>query len=228
MSDFFQVYREHLPEWWPRLLDAARVTAEISTFGFLLALVLAAVLVVMNRSRLAGLRVASNAVVEFLRAVPLLALLLALYFGLPSFGLTLSGYWAGVLGLGLQGAAYVAEVFRSGLDAVHRGQREAGLAAGMSPFQVFTAVVLPQALRVMLPPLVNCYVSLLKDSSLCALIATDELMLAARAMSSEYFLPLHIFVLVGLIYFAIAFPLSMLSRLLGQRLSRGRRALGTT
>ena len=71
-------------------------------------------------------------------------------------------------------------------------------------------------------------VSLLKDSSLCALIATDELMLAAKAMSSEYFLPLHIFVLVGLIYFAIAFPLSMLSRLLGQKLSRGRRALGTT
>jgi len=228
MNDFLQVYREHWPEWWPRLMDAARVTAEISTLGFALALVLAGGLVAMNRSRFAPLKVAASAVVEFLRAVPLLALLLALYFGLPAIGLTLSGYWAGVLGLGLQGAAYVAEVFRSGLDAVHRGQREAGLAAGVSPFQVFTAVVLPQALRVMLPPLVNCYVSLLKDSSLCALIATDELMLAARAMSSEYFLPLHIFVLVGLIYFAIAFPLSMISRLLGRRLSRGRRALGTT
>jgi len=228
MSDFFNVYREHLPEWWPRLMDAARVTAEISSLGFVLALVLAAGLVAMHRSRFAALQVAARTVVEFLRAVPLLALLLALYFGLPAVGLTLSGYWAGVLGLGLQGAAYVAEVFRSGLDSIHRGQREAGLAAGMSPFQVFTAVVLPQALRVMLPPLVNCYVSLLKDSSLCALIATDELMLAARAMSSEYFLPLHIFVLVGLIYFAIAFPLSMFSRLLGRRLSRGRRALGTT
>jgi len=228
MMDFLQVYREHLPEWWPRLREAAFVTAEISTLGFLLALVLATGLVAMHRSGRAPLKSAAVAVVEFLRAVPLLALLLALYFGLPSFGITLSGYWAGVLGLGLQGAAYVAEVFRSGLDAVHRGQREAALAAGMSPFQVFTAVVLPQALRVMLPPLVNCYVSLLKDSSLCALIATDELMLAARAMSSEYFLPLHIFVLVGLIYFAIAFPLSMFSRLLGRRLSRGRRALGTT
>lgn len=228
MMDFLQVYREHLPEWWPRLREAALVTAEISTLGFLLALVLATGLVAMHRSGRAPLRSAAAAAVEFLRAVPLLALLLALYFGLPSFGITLSGYWAGVLGLGLQGAAYVAEVFRSGLDAVHRGQREAALAAGMSPFQVFTAVVLPQALRVMLPPLVNCYVSLLKDSSLCALIATDELMLAARAMSSEYFLPLHIFMLVGLIYFAIAFPLSMFSRLLGRRLSRGRRALGTT
>ncbi len=89
-------------------------------------------------------------------------------------------------------------------------------------------MVFPQALRVMLPPLVNCYVALLKDSSLCALIATDELMLSARAMASEYFLPLHIFVLVGLFYFAIAFPLSMLSRVLARRLASGRRTLGNT
>ncbi|MET0351037.1 MAG: amino acid ABC transporter permease [Rhizobacter sp.] len=228
MNEFFQAYPTYWPEWGPRLASAARVTAEISFFGFLLALVLAAGLVAMNRSRLPALRMASGAVVEFLRAVPLLALLLALYFGLPAVGLTLSGYWAGILGLGLQGAAYVAEVFRGGLDSVHKGQREAALASGMTPFQTFTAVVLPQALRVMLPPLVNCYVSLLKDSSLCALIATDELMLAARQISSEYFLPLHIFLLVGLIYFAIAFPLSMFSRLLGRKLSRGRRALGST
>jgi ABC-type amino acid transport system permease subunit len=80
----------------------------------------------------------------------------------------------------------------------------------------------------MLPPLLNTYVALLKDSSLCALIATDELMLTARAMSSEFFLPLHIFLLVGVFYFAIAFPLSMVSRALEKRLSRGRRVMGAT
>jgi len=133
-----------------------------------------------------------------------------------------------VLGLGLHGAAYVAEILRGGLQSIHKGQREAGLAVGLSPQQVFVRVVFPQALRTMLPPLVNTYVALLKDSSLCALIATDELMLAARAMSSEYFLPLHIFLLVGLFYFAIAFPLSMLSRVLERRLARGRRVMGAT
>jgi His/Glu/Gln/Arg/opine family amino acid ABC transporter permease subunit len=204
------------------------VTAELSTIGFVLAIVLGALLVAMVRSRVRALRLAAGAFVQFMRAIPLLALLLALYFGLPSFGLTLSGYWAGIVGLGLQGSAYIAEVLRGGLDSVHRGQRESALAAGLTPRQVFTAIVLPQALRLMLPPLVNCYVSLLKDSSLCALIATNELMLAAKAMSSEYFLPLHIFVLVGLFYFVIAFPLSMLSRLLARKLSRGRRSLGTT
>jgi ABC-type amino acid transport system permease subunit len=96
----------------------------------------------------------------------------------------------------------------------------------MTPRQVFVNVSAPQALRVMMPPLLNAYVSLLKDSSLCALIATDELMLTARAISSESFLPLHIFLLVGLFYFAIAFPLSLLSRWLEARLARGRRVMG--
>lgn len=227
MSAFLEVYGSYLPEWWPRLVAAAKVTAELSLTGFLLALLLGAGLAAMAGSRQPLLVRPAQAFVQFMRAIPLLALFLALYFGLPSFGVTLSGYWAGVAGLGLQGAAYVAEVLRGGLGSVHRGQREAALAVGLSPVKVFAFVVLPQATRVMLPPLLNCYVSLLKDSSLCSLIATDELMLAARAMASEYFLPLHIFVLVGLFYFVIAFPLSMLSRLLARRLSRGRRALGT-
>ncbi len=227
MNTFLATYTEYAHEWLPRLAEAAWVTAELSLAGFALALALGAALVAAMRSRSRVLRTAAVAFVQLMRAVPLLALLLALYFGLPAFGLTLPGFWAGVLGLGLQGAAYVAEVLRGGLDAVHKGQREAGLASGLNPLQVFAHVVLPQALRVMLPPLLNTYVSLLKDSSLCALIATDELMLAARAMASEYFLPLHIFLLVGLFYFAIAFPLSMLSRALERRLARGRRAMGS-
>ena len=227
MIAFFATYGDYAAEWLPRLVLAARVTATLSLLGFALALVLGAALVAAQRTHVAALRRAAAAFVQFVRAVPLLALLLALYFGLPSFGVTLPGYWVGVLGLGIQGAAYVAEVLRGGLDAVHRGQREAALAAGLTPLAAFRFVVLPQAMRVMLPPLLNAYVSLLKDSSLCALIATDELMLTARAMASEYFLPLHVFVLVGLFYFAIAFPLSMCARLLARRLGRGRRTLGT-
>ena len=180
----------------------------------------------MLRSGVTVLRHGANGFIQLLRAVPLLALLLAIYFALPAAGVTLSGYWAGAIGLGVHGAAYVAEVLRGGLKSVHGGQREAGLAAGLTPRQVFLNVTLPQALRVMLPPLLNSYVALLKDSSLCALIATNELMLTAKAMSSEYFLPLHIFILVGLLYFAIAFPLSMLSRWLERRLAHGRRTVG--
>ncbi|MCB4364252.1 amino acid ABC transporter permease [Hydrogenophaga taeniospiralis] len=226
MTAFFLTYLEYLPDWGPRLVDGAIVTASLSLVGFALALCLGALLVAMQRSGSGLLAVLANAYVQFVRTVPLLALLLALYFALPSLGVTLSGYWAGALGLGLHGSAYVAEILRGGLTAIHRGQREAALAVGLSPWKVFAHVVFPQALRIMLPPLLNTYVALLKDSSLCALIATDELMLAARAISSESFLPLHIFLLVGLFYFGIAFPLSMLSRLLERRLNRGRRVLG--
>jgi ABC-type amino acid transport system permease subunit len=178
------------------------------------------------RSPYAFIRRPVKSFVQVMRAVPLLALLLAIYFGLPPIGITLDGFWAGVLGLGLNGSAYIAEIVRGGLSALHRGQREAALAVGMTPFKTMLHILIPQAARIMLPPLLNTYVSLLKDSSLCALIATNELMLAARAISSESFLPMHIFLLVGLFYFLVAFPLSMLARLLENRLARGRRVVG--
>ncbi|MGS7252122.1 amino acid ABC transporter permease [Pseudomonas anuradhapurensis] len=225
MIGFFQQYPEYWSDWSARLLLGARITAELSLIGFALAIVLGALLVWALRSPNGILKRLAALFIQSMRAVPLLALLLALYFALPSLGLTLSGYWAGAIGLGLQGAAYVAEILRGGLDALHRGQREAAIAIGLTPLKAFTAVILPQVFRVILPPLLNAYVSILKDSSLCALIATDELMLAARAIASETFLPMHVFLLVGLFYFVIAFPLSMLSRVLEKHVSRGRKTV---
>ncbi|MCW8278201.1 MULTISPECIES: amino acid ABC transporter permease [unclassified Pseudomonas] len=225
MISFFQQYPEYWSDWIARLLLGARISAELSLMGFALAAILGALLAWAMRSPSVLLKRSAAYFIQSMRAVPLLALLLALYFALPSLGLTLSGYWAGVIGLGLQGAAYVAEILRGSLDSLHRGQREAAIAIGLTPLKAFTSVILPQAIRGMLPPLLNAYVSILKDSSLCALIATDELMLAARAIASETFLPMHVFLLVGLFYFVIAFPLSMLSRVLEKHFSRGRKTL---
>lgn len=228
MTEFFSVFQQYGPEWIPRLLEAAKMTAKLSVAGFALALLGGSLLVAMQRSGWRPMSAMARIFIQFMRTLPLLALLLTLYFALPPLGLTLSAFSAGVLGLGLHGSAYVAEILRGGLQSVHHGQREAGLAVGLLPHQVFVQVVFPQAMRVMLPALVNTFVALLKDSSLCALIATDELMLAARAMSSEYFLPLHIFLLVGMFYFSIAFPLSMFARWLEKRMTRGRRVMGAT
>jgi His/Glu/Gln/Arg/opine family amino acid ABC transporter permease subunit len=225
MIDFFSQYPEYWSDWLGRLLQGAKVSAELSLTGFFIAAVLGSLLVWAMKSPFVALGHLAKYFIQTMRAVPLLALLLALYFALPNLHMTLSGYWAGAIGLGLQGSAYVAEILRGGIDSLHRGQREAAIATGLTPLQAFTAVILPQAFRSMLPPLLNAYVSILKDSSLCALIATDELMLAARAIASETFLPMHIFLLVGLFYFVIAFPLSMLSRVLEKRFSRGRRSI---
>lgn len=219
-------FEDYLNDWLPRFGEAALVTAQLSLLGFALALLMGAVLAAALDSRHALLRLPAQAYVQFIRTVPLLALLLLIYFGLPPLGLSFSSFSAGALGLGLHGAAYVAVIARSALQSLHRGQREAALAAGLTPWTAFVHVLLPQAMRVMLPPLLNAYVALLKDSSLCALIACDELMLAARAMASEYFLPMQIFLLAGLFYFSVAFPLSLLSRWLERRLNTGRRGLG--
>lgn len=226
MLDFFLQYRDYLDDWIPRLIAGVRVTAALSVLGFLLALVLGAALAVAAMNRRSWLRQPAMGFIQVMRAIPLLALLLTLYFGLPPLGITLSGFWAGVLGLGLGGSAYVAEIVRSSLGALHRGQREAALACGMTPRAAMLHVLLPQATRGMLPPLMITFVSLLKDSSLCALIATDELMLAAKAIASESFLPLQIFILVGLFYFIVAWPLSMLARWLEKRMSRDLRRVG--
>ena len=102
-------------------------------------------------------------------------------------------------------------------------QREAALAVGMSPVQTFRFIVLPQALRVVTPPMLLTLISLLKDTSICALIAVNELMLTSKVIMSESFLPSHVFVVVGAIYFAIAWPMSLFVRWLEPKLNRGRR-----
>src|SRR5207253_11117206 len=116
MISFFQQYPEYCSDWIARLLLGARISAELSLMGFALAAILGALLAWAMRSPSVILKRSAAFFIQSMRAVPLLALLLALYFALPSLGLTLSGYWAGAIGLGLQGAAYVAEILRGGLD----------------------------------------------------------------------------------------------------------------
>lgn len=228
LAGFFSAFATHWPDWGPRLAAGAVVTTELSLLGFVLALLGGCLLATALGSAHAGLRGPALGLVQALRSVPLLALLLLLYFGLPPLGVTMSSFVTGVLGLGLYGAASIAVIVQGGLASVPRGQREAALAAGLTPAAALRHVVLPQALRVMTAPLLNAYVALLKDSSLCALIASNELLLAARAMSSESFLPMQVFLLAGLFYFVIAFPLSLLARWLDRRLGTGRRGVGST
>jgi polar amino acid transport system permease protein len=161
--------------------------------------------------------------VEIVRALPILAILYLIYFGLPGVGILLSPFAAGTIGLGIVYSTYLAEVLRAGIDSLHRGQREAALAVGMTPIMLFRYIILPQAVRIVLPPLLIALISLLKDSSICALIAVNELTLSGRVIMSQSFLPLQVFVLIGAIYFSIAWPMSLFVRWLERRLNRGRR-----
>lgn len=225
MSAFLAPYGDYGGDWLASLLPAAGMTTAMTVAAFLLAALLGGLVAALRLSASPMLRRLALSYVEIVRGIPVLTILFLIYFGLPNAGITLDAFTAGTIGLAISSSAYLSEVLRTGLDALHKGQREAALAIGMRPGQMYRSIILPQVLRVTLPAILSTLIVLLKDSSLCALITVNELMLTGRALSTEYFLPLNIFVLIGAIYFAIAWPLSLLSRHFERRLLRGRRTV---
>ena len=126
--------------------------------------------------------------------------------------LSLDSFTAAAIGLGLQGGAVLSEIFRAGIDAVDRGQREAGISLGLTPGQTMLDVVAPQAIRVVLPPVGNYAIGLLKDTSIASIIAAPDLMLRAKDLASSSFMPMHLYVLAAILYFAMSWPLARLLR----------------
>jgi ABC-type amino acid transport system permease subunit len=160
------------------------------------------------------------------RGTPALVILFLIYFGLPNVfpWINFSSLSAAVLGLGLQGGAILAEIFRSGVEAIDKGQREASLTLGMTPRQTMVDVIAPQAWRIALPPVGNYVVGLLKDTSIASIIAAPELMLRAKDLASMSFMPMQLYVLAGVIYFLMSFPLALAIRRLERRITTVRRA----
>lgn len=210
-----------LAESMPQLLRAALDTLQMTGLAFLLAALLGLPLALARMTPGLPGRLALG-YIEVMRGVPQLAILFLIYFGLVPLGVALHAFTAAVIGLGLSGSAYLAEVYRAGLDSVDPGQREAAQMIGMTRAQVLRRVVLPQAWPAVLPPMGNYLVALLKDTSIASIISAPELMLRARDLSSEYFLPMHYYLLAGLMYLVMAWPLMQGVRVLERRLSRGR------
>lgn len=223
LAGFFETYGDFWESWWPQILPAVGVTIRLTLASFGLALLVGVFIALAKLSHNRFLRAFATAYVEVARGVPALAVLFLLYFGLVPFGVVLDSFSAGVIGLGMSAGGYFAEVFRAGILAVHKGQREAAAAVGMTPYASFRWVIMPQAIRVILPPSVTLMVNLLKDTSLCSLIAAPELMLRSKDLAMMSFLPMHLFLLAAAIYFMLACPISLLGRFLERRMRRGYR-----
>jgi polar amino acid transport system permease protein len=223
MSEFLHVYIDNWPDWGPQIYAAVGVTIKLTVASFTLAAVIGMALALGKLSTLRPLRMFCAAYIEVARGIPVLAILFLLYFGLVPLGIVLDAFTASVIGLGMGAAGYIAEVFRAGIQAIHKGQREAALAVGMTPAMTFRHIILPQAFRIILPPLLNMLIILLKDTSICSLISTDELMLRAKDLAMMSFLPMHLFLLAAAIYFALAWPLSLVTRRVEKIMQRGRR-----
>lgn len=155
--------------------------------------------------------------IEIIRGTPLLVQLFFIYYGLPQAGIILNGFVAGVLGLTLNYGAYLAELFRSGIQSIESGQYEAGRSLGISPLQRLKVIILPQAVRNIFPALRNYGLVLIKDTSLVAIISVEELMRSGQMLASSTFQSLLVYSLVGVIYFLISSVISYAFRR-GERL----------
>lgn len=196
-------------------------TVAISVVAMGLALVLGLVAAVGRLSRNRPLRFVSGLYVEVIRGTPLLVQLFIVYYGLPSYGIRLEPFTAGFLTLGIHYGAYLSEVYRAGIVSIDRGQWEAAASIGMTRPTVMREIILPQAIRVILPPIGNYFISMLKDSALTATITVTELLRAGQLRVAITFRAMDIYLLVAAIYLALSYPLSLLIRWLEKRSSRG-------
>jgi polar amino acid transport system substrate-binding protein len=159
-----------------------------------------------------------GAYVELIRGTPLLLQLFVIYYVLPSAGIYMPAFWAGVLGLALNYSAYEAENYRAGLLAIPRGQMEAALALGMSVPTALRRVIVPQAVRIVIPPVTNDFISLFKDTSVCSVIAITELTGQYQHLSVDNpGMVLELAMMTAVLYLLMSYPLSLVARRLERR-----------
>lgn len=202
MYDFLFVL---IPKYFPFLLKGAVVTLQLSVLSMALGILIGLAVALGRLTHRPWLDWPMRCYVEIWRGVPLVVQLLVIYFTLPQIGLTLSGFWAGVLGLSLNLGAYLSEVFRAAILSLDKGQREAGLSIGMSRNKIYLRVILPQALKIAIPTVGGYFISLLKDSSLVSFIAVNELLRHGSIVIANTFLSMQVYLMVAIIYFVLSF-----------------------
>jgi len=199
----------------PVLLEGFRITLLATVLGFALAAVLGLAVAIMRRSLPKVLAKVLSAVVEFIRLTPLVVQLLFVYYLLPQF----SALQIGIAVLGIHYATYMAEVYRAGIEAVPVGQWEAARALSLPPARTWRAVILPQAVRRVVPALGNYAVSMFKDTPYLFTISVVEMVTAAQQFGARNFQYLEPLTMAGLIFLAASYPTSVLIRRLERRLA---------
>ena len=207
----------------PLLRRAALLTLGVSVAAMLVAVLAGLLLAISRVFGFTPIRWFATAYIELMRGTPLLIQLLFIFYGLPSIGIRLSPFAAGVLGLGLNYAASEAENYRAGLLAVPVGQWDAAQALGLTKSQSLRLVIIPQAIRFVLPPLTNDFISLLKDSSLVSALTMVELTGAYHRIATETFDYFGAGLLVAFLYLLLGLPFVRLARYTESRLGKGRR-----
>jgi polar amino acid transport system permease protein len=198
-------------------LRAAWLTLQVTLLAFALSMALGLLTALAGTSRVAVLRWLASVYIEAIRNTPVLLQIFIVFFGLPTLGVTLDAFTAGVIALGVNVGAYLAEVFRAGIQSVPRGQLEAASILGMERSQIFIDVVLPQAARAVYPAIVNNLIQLLLGTSLLSAIALPELSGTATVINSRTLLYVQTFTITLIIYLILSNALSWLAAQIGAR-----------
>lgn len=198
-------------------IDGALKTLEISIISILLAIPIGIIFGLGRISKNKIIYFISSTYVEIIRGVPLLVLLIWIFYVLGQF-IRLGSYWGSIVGLSIFAGAFIAEIVRAGIQSVPKGQMEAARSLGMSHRKAMTHIILPQGFRRILPPLASQFIMLIKDSSLVSIIAATDLTLNAKNLVATSFRSIEVWTFVALIYFIMTFSLSLILRYFEKRL----------
>jgi polar amino acid transport system permease protein len=208
---------EYSLEILPDLIKALRITVFAALVGMTLAMIFGLLLALGRRSKFKVLSLPIGGFIEFVRTTPLLVQLYFLFYVLPHYGILLSPFEAGFIGLGLHYSTYLSEVYRAGIEAIPRDQWEAAIALNFSWRKTWTRIILPQALPPMLPVFGNYFIAMFKETPLLAAITVIELLETAKTFGDITFKYLEPFTMVGLLFLALSYPSALLIRRLEAR-----------
>jgi His/Glu/Gln/Arg/opine family amino acid ABC transporter permease subunit len=202
---------------FPLFLAGIWLTAQLAVISLALGLPIGLLLALARVQSLKILRAPAAVYVEVMRGTPLLVQILFIYFVLPYFGISIPAKISGIIALTLNCAAYIAEIFRAGIQSIDAGQMEAARSLGMTYGQAMKRIILPQTFRRVVPPLTNEAIALLKDSSLVSIIGLTELARTGQELSSRYAAPLTVWPMVAIFYLLLTFPLTRVAEYLERR-----------
>lgn len=196
------------------LLFAARWTVLLSLVAFVGGATVGVLILILRISKRPSLRGFAKGYIALFQGTPLLMQLFLMFFGLPMLGFRIEAWTAASLGLTFFASAYLAEIWRSGVDAMPQGQWDAGASLGLSPVQELRLVILPQAFKITRAPMVGFLVQLIKSTALTSIIGFPELLRTANAINNATFEPFRVYGFVALIFFALCYPLTRYARYL--------------
>lgn len=206
------------------LLEGVILTLKIALVSMAFAMVLGLLVAILRMSPIWPVRTLASLYISVFRAIPPLVFILWMYYGVTLVtGVNIEAFWSGVICLSLQYAAWLAEIYRSGLQAIDKGQREAALSTGLSRTRAFAKVIWPQAWRIIIPPVANNLVGIIKDSSLVGVIGLNELMRQSQIATSLTFRPFELYTAAMVIYIVMTLAVARIASLLEQRAARSLR-----